>query len=357
MCILQMQVGSVTDSFRREPPTLQPSSPMPIIGDRSAPPVNIPEGKITHPLLTMGRARVRDRIPDQRRAIAQQPPILLSPVYPYDVSFDPTFSRAVVCASLYQRRCVSTNRGAKRTILWTYRIMIISVPRFTVRLIPIYHPIPSDMRGSPLVCAPIRTPNGDTPDLNGHVHTCVSLAPAFRDITEHPPILPLSIRTTFPRRPNDLPECAMGNASFLRLFPQLFLMFHRLPLVFRVPPLHREGGIRHRDAAGGRFDVYERFQRVEAGEHQKGLEQHDRDANDQPTADTALRLPPGRSGNRRGIWYERSGRGGIVPERSWRRGIVPGRSWRRVGFARWRGMEARRPRRVGRTRQGRDIAR
>ena len=186
---------------------------------RLASPVNISEGKTTHSLLTTGRARVRDRIPDQRRGIAQHPPIYLSPVYPYDVSFDSTSARAVARASLCQRRCVSTNGGAERRVLWTYPIMIISIPRFAVRLVPIYHPIPSDMRGSPLVCAPIWTPNGDTLDHNGHIHARVSLAPAFRDVTEHPPILPFSIRMTVPIRPNDLPECAVGNPSFLCLFP------------------------------------------------------------------------------------------------------------------------------------------
>ena len=266
---------------------------------------------------------------------------------------------------------VSTNGGAERRVLWTYRVMIISIPRFAVWLIPIYHPIPSDMRGSRLVCAPIRTPNGDTSDLNGHIHACVGLAPAFRYITEHPPILPFSIRTTVPIRPDDLPECAVGNASFFRLLPQLLLMCHRLPLVFRLPPLHCEGGVRHRDAAGGRFDVYERFQRVEAVYHEKGLQQHDRNANDHPTADAALRLPPGGSVNRKGVGYGGLGRG-IVPGGPWR-GIVSGGSWREVVsgsswwgvefgrsgrgivFGRWMGTEAGRPGRVNGTRQGRDM--
>ena len=130
---------------------------------------------------------------------------------------------------------------------WTHRVLVISVPRFAIWLIPVHHPISADMWRSVNERAPIWTSDGDTPNLNWRAHPCVDGTPALRDVGEHSPILPLSIRTTIPSGPNGLPESALRNPIFPSLLPQLSIAPHALPLPFRPPYLSRHGGLRIRD--------------------------------------------------------------------------------------------------------------
>ena len=152
--------------------------------------------------------------------------------------------------------------GRRREV--TSLVFKIAIPWFTIRLIPIYHPITTDL--DLWKCnderAPIWTPDFDTFDLDGHVHACVDGAPVFRYVPGYPPIFPLPVRTTVPSRQDDVPECASRYTCFPRLLPQLFLMCHYLSLALRLLLLKRESSILNRGMSFCRLDVYDRLQRV-----------------------------------------------------------------------------------------------
>jgi len=106
-------VGSTTDNSRRAPPTMRPSfRSTPTIGDQISLTHKTFGREATYSFLTMGGARIRDLVPDQRCAVTQHPPILFSPViYTHDLSLNSAFPRPVTRAPL--RGCVKQTRERK----------------------------------------------------------------------------------------------------------------------------------------------------------------------------------------------------------------------------------------------------
>lgn len=186
----------------------------------------------------MGRTCVGDLVPDQRGAFAHQPPILFFPFdYARNLGLDSASSRPIACAPL---ECVSATVDGG--VYLTHRIVEIPVPWFAIWLIPIHHPISVDVRGPINECAPARTSDGDALDLNRHVHTRIDGAPAFRYVSQHSPILSLSVCATIPSGPDGLPGRALRNAILQRLLPQFSITQHFRPLPFRLLSLRYKGG-------------------------------------------------------------------------------------------------------------------
>ena len=126
--------------------------------------------------------------------------------------------------------------------VWAYPVFKVAIPWLTIRLIPIRRPktVELNLRKYEGVCTPIRTPDFDTFDLNGHVHACIHSVPALRNVPKRSPIFPLSVSMTIPSRPNDVPERALRNVCFSRPLPQPFLLYHHFSLVFHFLLFQRE---------------------------------------------------------------------------------------------------------------------
>ena len=156
--------------------------------------------------------------------------------------------------------------------------MEISEPWFTVWLVPIHQPMSDDVWGSRSKCAPVRTPDGDTLDLNRQVHTRIDGGPAWRHVPQYTPIIPLPVRMALWGMPNDLPECAHRNAFFLSLLPQLPLTPHLPSLEFQFPSLVC-------GTKGSGFEIDERCQSVGAADKQHGLNDHNRQTDERSATD------------------------------------------------------------------------
>jgi hypothetical protein len=218
----------------------------------------------------MSRTRIHDLVPEHGCGAAQHPPILFFPlVNAHDLSLNSTGTGSITRATL---ECVSVTITCGWRGPWTHRVVEISVPWLTVRLIPVYHPISMDMRISINERAPIWSPDGDALDFHRRVHARVDGAPTRRDVTERAPILPFSIRMTIPSRRNNLPECALRNPIFPHLPPQLSITPHLLPRPFRLLPLHHEGDLPSRGTIGLRFKTDDLCHGAEAGDDHHDLD-------------------------------------------------------------------------------------
>jgi len=169
--------------------------------------------------IAVSRTAVGDVIPCHWCGIAQGMPVLFLFIgYSDDLSFDAPYPRSRVGAA---------------------SVVEISVPWFTVGLIPIYHPISVNVGRTLDVRASIWSSDSDTLNLDRHVHARIHGGPIFGNVLQYPPILAFSIGTTIPRWPDWVPECTIGNTilpSFLPslpLFSQLFLLLH-YSLIFNL---------------------------------------------------------------------------------------------------------------------------
>lgn len=119
--------------------------------------------------------------------------------------------------------------------------------------------------------ASIWMPDGDTLDLNWHIHARIHGGPAFRDTSQHPPIFPLPICAAIPSGPDSLPECTLRNAVFSCSLPPFSITLHLLPLPFRFLSFRREGGPLPGYTEGGGFEINVLCQSIGAVEDQRSL--------------------------------------------------------------------------------------
>jgi len=108
---------------------------------------------------------------------------------------------------------------------------------FAIGLIPIYRPISVDMWRAFDIRASMGSPDGDTLDLDRLVHACIHGGPISGDVLQCPPIFAFSIGKTIFRRPEGVPECALGNTILSSPLPSLPLFSQQLSFIFQQLPL------------------------------------------------------------------------------------------------------------------------
>ena len=124
--------------------------------------------------------------------------------------------------------------------------MNVLEPRFAIDLIPIDNP--KAAHGITIIITPVRSPDGDTLNLDRHVHTRVHVVPGVRNVLQEPPVLASPVRTALPSWPDDLPERALGNIGLVAsLLPLLPLFLQRQPHSFQYSTfvLERDTPILH----------------------------------------------------------------------------------------------------------------
>jgi len=143
--------------------------------------------------LTVGRTAVRDTVPRERGALAQKPPVLLWLIV--DVYYP------------------SLNTTGARSRMQAALISNVSVPRFTIGLIPIDHPKAVNVRRTLDIPTSVRSLENDTFDLDRHIHARIHFSPVVRNVLQHSMVLAFSVGATIRCWRELVPECALGNTE------------------------------------------------------------------------------------------------------------------------------------------------